>query len=43
MSAVMIHAELEHIGTVIAADESLAQAYPVIGKMMPCFTESGVW
>jgi len=37
MPAVMIQAELEHIRTIIGTDESLAQAYPVIGKMMSGF------
>jgi hypothetical protein len=42
MSAVMIQSEFEDIGTKIAADESLPQTYPVIGKMMPCLAEGGV-
>jgi hypothetical protein len=42
MPAVMIQTELEHIRTMIGTDETLSQAYPVIGKMMPCLAEGGV-
>jgi hypothetical protein len=34
MFAVMVLAELQHIGTVIGADITLSKAYPVIAKVM---------